>query len=104
MATGRGDYRRFGSHGCFREEVLGMASAASPLDFVTLRFSEISKQGAKSFLFEMAVVGEYFIQPCAAHRIHGDAIGKAVSLVRAGTIKMQAGEKQLPALRNDTDY
>jgi hypothetical protein len=51
------------------------------------------EEDMKTFLGEMMVVGEHFCHSFASHRLHGDAIGQAVFLVRAGFVKGQGIEK-----------
>jgi hypothetical protein len=51
------------------------------------------EEDMKTFLGEMVVVGEHFSNTFASHRLHGDAIGQAVFLVRSGFVKGQGIEK-----------
>src|ERR1035438_5081891 len=59
-----------------------------------------AKQGAKTFLLKMPVVGENFGQPFPEHRLHRNAIRQAVALVGPRPVELQPGKEGLPALRN----
>src|SRR5262249_4478713 len=58
-----------------------------------------SEQNGEAFLREVVVVGEDFGDAPVAHRLHGDAIGQAVALVRALLVERQSGEEGSPRLR-----
>ena len=59
------------------------------------------QEDVKNFLGEMVVVGEHFCNTLASHRLHGDAIGQAIFLVRAGFVKGQSIEKWCARLWKD---
>ena len=61
-----------------------------------------AKQRPKPFLLKMVVVGEHVGQPFPAHGLHGNAIGEAVALVGTSGVKIEARQKRLMALRDDT--
>ena len=49
--------------------------------------SGFPEQCAKTFLFEMAVIGENAANPFAMQGLHRNAIGKAVAFVGTGSVE-----------------
>jgi hypothetical protein len=54
-----------------------------------------SQQDGESFLREMLVMGKNFGDAILSHRLHRNAIGRAVTLVGPGVVKSQASEEGL---------
>ncbi|MGA2740598.1 MAG: hypothetical protein ABSG65_24575 [Bryobacteraceae bacterium] len=48
----------------------------------------------KSFLLEVPIIGERFGQAFPPHRLHGNAIGQAVTFVGPLAVKIEAGQKR----------
>jgi hypothetical protein len=55
----------------------------------------------KTFLHEVAVVGEDVGETLAAHGLHGNTVGQAVFLIGPGCIERQGIEKGRARLRDD---
>ena len=61
------------------------------------------EQFDKPFLREMFVMGQDFGDALLPHRLHRNAVGQAVFLVRAGFVEVQAGKECLAGLRVNRD-
>lgn len=66
-----------------------------------LRYGSVAKEGAKSFLLEMPIIGEGFGQAFAPHRRHRNAIDQTVSFIRPRGVKLQSSTEGFAALWDD---
>jgi len=51
------------------------------------------EESTESFLFEVPVVGQHLRQARPAHGLHRDAVREAMTLVGAGRVKIEPGDK-----------
>ncbi len=85
----------------FREEERGVFRTVATLGDTVGLASGIPEQSAETFFVEMAVVRKNLGYTLAAHDDHRYTVCRAIALVGACPIQVQAVQKQFMALRDD---